>query len=331
KAYDRVRWDFVEASLNAVGIPSLLLGLRFHAGISLEEWSLIQLSRTGPNLSHLFFVDNLVIFSQANSFYSSLLKNFLSKFCELSGLKSTLVPKGICDSIEELARQFIWGAMDGKRKIALNKAFMLKLGYSLITKTEALWIQIFKAKYCLVKSMPDSIMRNRCSYIWKAVAKVWPLLHSNMIWSIRNRRSVRCWEDNWVPNVRPLNQYVSGHGNIVPESKIKDMVLVNGDWNLDLFRLWLPEEVVKQIISISPPLDSARPNILSWSRSTTGVFSVKSAYYMLKEEYWNPKDFVHSVSGFSAAGGVIRDGKGKWILGYNHFLEKCSVAVAKLW
>ncbi|MBA0805021.1 hypothetical protein Gohar_004567, partial [Gossypium harknessii] len=29
--------------------------------------------------------------------------------------------------------------------------------------------------------------------------------------------------------------------------------------------------------------------------------------------------------------GVIRDGKRKWILGYNHFLEKCSVAVAKLW
>ncbi|MFQ6636847.1 hypothetical protein Gotur_012852 [Gossypium turneri] len=161
---------------------------------------------------------------------------------------------------------------------------MLKLGYSLITKTEALWIQIFRAKYCLVKCMPDSIMRNRCSYMWKAVAKVWPLLRSNMIWSIRNRR------------------------------------------------LWLPEEVAKQIISISPPLDSARPDILSWSRSTTGVFSVKNAYYMLKEEYWNPKDtsvyqkssicvylntdsVVHSVSGLSAAGGVIRDGKRKWILG----------------
>ncbi|MBA0881645.1 hypothetical protein Goshw_012065 [Gossypium schwendimanii] len=123
------------------------------------------------------------------------------------------------------------------------------------------------------------------------------------------------------------------------------MVFVNGNWNLDLFGLWLPEEVVKRIISIFPPLDSTRPDILSWSRSTTGVFSVKSAYYMLKEKYWNPKNTsvyhnssmcvylntdsaVHSVSGFSAAGGVIRDGKRKWILGYNHFVEKCLVAVA---
>ncbi|MBA0646393.1 hypothetical protein Goklo_014364, partial [Gossypium klotzschianum] len=29
--------------------------------------------------------------------------------------------------------------------------------------------------------------------------------------------------------------------------------------------------------------------------------------------------------------GVIRDGKGNWILGYNRFLGKCSVVVAKLW
>ncbi|MBA0737068.1 hypothetical protein Gogos_010548, partial [Gossypium gossypioides] len=29
--------------------------------------------------------------------------------------------------------------------------------------------------------------------------------------------------------------------------------------------------------------------------------------------------------------GVIRDGKGNWILGYNHFLGKRSVIVAKLW
>ncbi|MBA0576217.1 hypothetical protein Golob_025086, partial [Gossypium lobatum] len=37
------------------------------------------------------------------------------------------------------------------------------------------------------------------------------------------------------------------------------------------------------------------------------------------------------MSSFSTIGGVIRDGKGKWILGNNRFLGKCSVAVAELW
>ncbi|MBA0671670.1 hypothetical protein Goklo_025482, partial [Gossypium klotzschianum] len=47
--------------------------------------------------------------------------------------------------------------------------------------------------------------------------------------------------------------------------------------------------------------------------------------------YLNTDGVVHSVSGFSTAGGVIRGGKGKWILGYNQSLGNCLVAVAKLW
>ncbi|MBA0663599.1 hypothetical protein Goklo_003704 [Gossypium klotzschianum] len=40
---------------------------------------------------------------------------------------------------------------------------------------------------------------------------------------------------------------------------------------------------------------------------------------------------VNSGSGFSVVGGVICDGKGNWVLGYNRFLGKCSVIVVELW
>ncbi|KAH1063468.1 hypothetical protein J1N35_028455 [Gossypium stocksii] len=76
--------------------------------------------------------------------------------------------------------------------------------------------------------------------------------------------------------------YVPNQVNIDPHSKVNEMVMDNGDWNLDLFRLWLPEEVVSLIISIPPPLDSVGLDILSWSRTTNGVFSVKSVYFFLK-------------------------------------------------
>ncbi|KAK5775823.1 hypothetical protein PVK06_043768 [Gossypium arboreum] len=392
----------------------------FHATFFQNQWD---------NIGGAIY--DLVIFSPADSFHSSLLKNFLSNFCELSGLKvnamkmnvffftsvkeylrsaindtlgfqevndlghylraslfhrritnsilnflvekarsqlpswdakrlsfagrvilaqsilltilsylmqSTLVPKEIYESIEELARQFIWGVADGKRKMALvgwdsicqpklhgglkfrrlgdqNKAFMLKLGYSLITKTEALWVQILKPKYNLVESMTESIMRNRCSYIWKAVAQVWPLLRSNMIWSIGNERSVRCWRDNWVPNVGPLNQYVSGHGNIVLESKVKEMAigtLTFSDCGYQK-KCW-----AKHCLSIHNEALDSRPKQTSICQNS-GVCV-----------YLNTDSAIHSMFGFFAAGGVIRDSKGKWILGYNHFFGN-SVTVAKLW
>ncbi|MFQ6647174.1 hypothetical protein Gotur_018953 [Gossypium turneri] len=47
--------------------------------------------------------------------------------------------------------------------------------------------------------------------------------------------------------------------------------------------------------------------------------------------YLNIDVVVNSVSGFSATSGVIHYRKGNWILGYNRFLRKCSVAVVELW
>ncbi|MBA0833239.1 hypothetical protein Goarm_017566 [Gossypium armourianum] len=40
--------------------------------------------------------------------------------------------------------------------------------------------------------------------------------------------------------------------------------------------------------------------------------------------FLNTDGAVHYVSAFSAAGGVICNSKGKWILGYNRIFGKCS-------
>ncbi|MBA0698053.1 hypothetical protein Goari_021562, partial [Gossypium aridum] len=47
--------------------------------------------------------------------------------------------------------------------------------------------------------------------------------------------------------------------------------------------------------------------------------------------YLNTDGVVQTNIGLSATGGVIRDNMGKWILGYNRFLEKCSVFTAELY
>ncbi|MBA0568701.1 hypothetical protein Golob_006174, partial [Gossypium lobatum] len=47
--------------------------------------------------------------------------------------------------------------------------------------------------------------------------------------------------------------------------------------------------------------------------------------------YLNVGGVVQMNTGLSIASGVIRDGMGKWILGYNWFLGKSSVFIAELW
>ncbi|KAH1055847.1 hypothetical protein J1N35_033912 [Gossypium stocksii] len=433
KAFDRVHWDFIEASLIAAGILNILIKVIMNAislssmqvlwnGVPTQKFKLARGIRQGCPLSPYLFVLCMewLGHSQADLKHSGLLKKFLSDFCEISGhkvnarkmnvffssgvnvslrnkiiaqsvlltipsylMQSTIVPKGVCDAIKKLAGQFIWGCSEGKRKMALvkwddicqskingglslrrledqNKAFMMKIGYNLITKTEALWVQVLRSKYGMRGNMPTSITRSNCSYMWRVVAKVWPLLCSNMIWSIGNGRTVLCWEDIWVPNKGPLKLYALNNNTINSDITVSNMVLPNGDWNLNLFRLWLPEDVVRCILSILPHSAHFGPDLLSWAKTTSGVFSVKSTYYMLKEESWHPKEkagacfgkgqgrnmlsilfgmyvtlnsdgTANSMSGFSAAGGVIRNSKGDWILGYNWFLGDCSAATAELW
>ncbi|MBA0752004.1 hypothetical protein Gogos_000885 [Gossypium gossypioides] len=146
--------------------------------------------------------------------------------------------------------------------------------------------------------------------------------------------------------------------------RLEDMVTLEGNWNLDLFRLWVPESIIRCIVGILPPHPADGPNTISWVLNPIGGFSVKSVYWSLKEDYWNPKNsmwntplkfksphrkafcmFLETVrwqkksesralnlsTTFASTKGVIWNQQGDWILGFNHFLGMCSVIDVELW
>lgn len=49
------------------------------------KWNPIRLSRSGPDLSHLFFADDFVIFSKADLKHAIVLKEILNDFFVISG------------------------------------------------------------------------------------------------------------------------------------------------------------------------------------------------------------------------------------------------------
>lgn len=68
------------------------------------------------------------------------------------------------------------------------------------------------------------------------------------------------------------------------------MTLEDGSWNLDPFRFWLSEDVIQAIKGIPPPHCSKGPDRIAWSHTSSGAFTVKSAYKVLNEGAWNSKD-----------------------------------------
>ncbi|KAA3460126.1 reverse transcriptase [Gossypium australe] len=370
------------------------------------RWQPIRLARSGPDLSHLFFADDLVIFGKAEMSQAQTLKDILRRFCNLSGhrissrksniffskgvdtiledqisqffgfqkvlnlgkylgvpllhdrvtkstlnfvidkvrsklqnwdarklslagritlaqsvlltipsyfMQSLVIPKGVCDEIERITRQFIWGGSIGKSKPALigwesicqpktsgglgfrylhdhNTSFLMKIGFNLVTRKDDLWVRVLRSKYGWKSQLPESIHRSQCSHLWRSLSKAWPLLSENLLWFVGNGETIRGWKDNWIPKVGPLLSYVPAYSRLNMDSTLKDWVLQEGCWNIDMLKIWLPEDIIKRILSIPPPHPAEGEDKIIWARTESGSFTIRSAYRSIKENTWRPKD-----------------------------------------
>lgn len=114
---------------------------------------------------------------------------------------------------------------------------MIKSGFKILTDSRAFWVKVLRAKYGVAIGIPKKLSRSRSSFIWGSLTKVWPLLRENLVWSVGNGRKIRCWRDPWVPDVGPLISMILGHSSLDLDYLLSDMVLVDSNWNLELFRL----------------------------------------------------------------------------------------------
>ncbi|XP_012487975.1 uncharacterized protein LOC105801186 [Gossypium raimondii] len=228
-------------------------------------------------------------------------------------MQSLMIPKGVSADIERLVRQFIWGNTDGQPKMSLvgwnsicqprsrgglgfrhledqNSSFLMKIGFNLASKSNVFWVRVLRAKYGWKDQFPDSINRSQCSHLWRALSKIWPLLRENIAWSIGDGATARCWKDPWIPGMGPLISKIFHSANLDLDCCVREMVNSDGSWNLDLFHAWVPEDIINRIISIPPPHPDSGPDRIIWAPSASGAFSVRSAYWYLKENSWNPQE-----------------------------------------
>lgn len=74
------------------------------------------------------------------------------------------------------------------------------------------------------------------------------------------------------------------------------MVTEDESWNFNLFRIWLPEEIIDRITSIQSPNPSTGLDRVAWAGASSGSLSIKSAYRVVKEDTWNSKDELWKLS-----------------------------------
>ncbi|KAK5839465.1 hypothetical protein PVK06_008259 [Gossypium arboreum] len=58
--------------------------------------------------------------------------------------------------------------------------------------------------------------------------RIWLVLRENLIWSVGDGESVRCWKDNWISDIGPLSNHIPSHSNINLDCSLRELVIKDG-------------------------------------------------------------------------------------------------------
>lgn len=106
----------------------------------------------------------------------------------------------VCQEMEKIIRNFVWGNSDERKGInlvkwedlshdvkngglgfkilfCLNNALLMKVRFNLLKKSDQLWVQVLKGKYKWNEKIPFSLNIKNASFFWKGIGGVW-----SMIW-----------------------------------------------------------------------------------------------------------------------------------------------------
>ncbi|KAK5834216.1 hypothetical protein PVK06_018090 [Gossypium arboreum] len=208
----------------------------------------------------------------------------------------------MCHEMEKIICNFVWGNTEEKKGLnlvnwdylckemkngglgfkkfdCLNNAFLMKIGFSLVKKTDHLWVQVLKVKYRWKGKLPISLYEGNTSCLWKRACGFWSMVRDSVIWNIENGASVDIWRDNWIKDWGPLiNSCTKPKCILKQHVPVKDFVSPSGDWNWPIFNSVLPRPIILSISAYKPPSVHDPVDSIGWVHDKKGVFSVKSAY-----------------------------------------------------
>lgn len=219
-------------------------------------------------------------------------------------MQCSKIPASICDEVERFCRDFIWGSTPEARHNHLiswdtifspkemgglgfrslhmvTAAYLMKLGWYILTKREALWVQVLRFKYgCGNLLVPTMRCGSRVSHLWRGIFQNWHHVEEGISWIINNGQTVRFWQDPWVPDCGILNDHVLHEIPAADWHLLVSAFAIQNDWNWHLLKNMLPGPVCSHIVGIRPPL-AGDDDVPVWKYSNYGLFSIKSAYLSL--------------------------------------------------
>ena len=144
----------------------------------------------------------------------------------------------------------------------------------------------FQAKYFPDGDFLSATLGTKPSYAWRSIFAAQQIVRKGSRWRIGNGAKVQIWGDRWLP-LSSTYKVVTPCPTVGNDSLVA--ALINDqrrEWDSDALQSTLMPKDVESVLAIalSPTLPEDR---LIWALTSSGKFTVKSAYRLAWEERTN--------------------------------------------
>ncbi|RVX05699.1 LINE-1 reverse transcriptase-like [Vitis vinifera] len=264
-------------------------------------------------ISHLLFADDTLVFCKPSQDQLTYLSWLLMWFEAVSGLrinleKSELIPVGRVESMDDLAGDFgcsmgslptthlgmplgapfksvtVWdgveerfrrskakGGLGVKSLSLLNKTLLAKWNWRFANEREVSWNQVIRGKYREARGgwCSREVREAHGLGLWKGIRADWKLVSDRLAFIVGNGRRVSFWRDRWCGE-SPLSF---------------------NDWEIEEAERFMERIQSKRIFEDVE-------DMVSWTETKSGKFSVKSLYIALEAGGSSlfPSSFIWNVN-----------------------------------
>lgn len=153
----------------------------------------------------------------------------------------------------------------------------------MITNPDSICSRILKAKYFPSTDLFHAGPKKGSSFTWQSIIAGLATFKRGYIWRIGSGEKVNIWSDPWIP-ASPDRKILTHRGNTVISKVVELINPVTGQWDEELIRDIFNHVDVTRILQI-PINFQAFDDFISWHLTSSGIFSVRTAYH----EQWAHK------------------------------------------